>query len=50
MVLGVTIPCIAVRGFTIFTGNMKARNHFADVGTDRNSEDGSGKTECEGLN
>ena len=41
VVFGVTIPCNLVRGCTIFTGNIKARNHFADVGMDKNAEDGS---------
>ena len=41
VVFGVTIPFSLVRGCTIFTAIMKARNHFADVGMDKNAEDGS---------
>jgi len=41
VVFGVTISCSVVRGCTNFTGNIKARNHLAYVGMDRNAEDGS---------
>jgi len=41
VVFGVSISCSVVLGCTNFTGNMKAKNYFADVGMDRKAEDGS---------